>query len=73
MKPKADFTLPGFKSKAARCCAAISALGFLGALGCIPGWERLFGLSGLFGFFGVAFMVEAVHRLKLQRSARNRR
>lgn len=60
-----DFTInDGFRSAAARKAAAISVLGFLGALGFIPGWERLFGFSGFSGFFGLAFIIEAMHRIR---------
>jgi hypothetical protein len=63
-----DFDLfsPGFKSPVARDVLQLSLLGCLAGLGFVPGWERLFGFSGFFffGFIGVAFVVEFVHRLR---------
>lgn len=51
-----------FRSRAAARCFQLGCLGFLGALGFIPGWERLFGLSGFFGFFGPACLLEVLRR-----------
>jgi len=64
MKQSIDNTTIGFESAVARKTAQLSALAFLAALGFIPGWERLFGFSGFSGFFGVAIIIEMVHRLK---------
>lgn len=62
---KENFNLnDGFRSAAARRAAALAALGFLGALGFIPGWERLFGFSGFSGFFGLAYIIEGIHRIR---------
>jgi hypothetical protein len=73
MNSNLDFTMiGGFKSRVAGFCTRISALGFLGALGLIPGWQRLFGLTGFFGFLGVAYIVEAVHRLRLRQAEKAR-
>jgi predicted Ser/Thr protein kinase len=49
-----------FRSRFAFRLANLSALGFLGFLGFVPlpGWHRLFGLSGFFGLIGVAFLIE---------------
>lgn len=48
--------------------ANLSALGCLASLGFlplpIPGWEGMFGFSGLFGLIGVAFIMERVARRK---------
>ena len=53
------------ESRAARIAAGIAALGFLAALGFVPGWDRrLFGFSGFFGFIGVAFIIEIVHQVR---------
>jgi hypothetical protein len=54
----------GFKSTWAPRMAAVSALGFLGALGFVTGWERLFGFMGFFGLIGVACLVETVVRFR---------
>jgi hypothetical protein len=65
MKQNIDFTIiGGFKSAVARKAVPIAALGFLGALGFIPGRERLFGFTGFFGFIGAAYIVEAIHRAR---------
>lgn len=40
----------------------ISWLGFLGFLGAVPGWERMWGFTGFFGFIGVATFIEIFHR-----------
>ena len=59
MKQNIDFTIiGGLRSAVARKAAQISALGFLGGLGFIPGWERLF------GFIGAAYIIEAIHRVR---------
>jgi hypothetical protein len=54
---------PGFpfQSPLAMRMAQLACLGFLGALGFIPGWHKLFGFTGFFGFFGVAFIIEAIY------------
>lgn len=44
-------------------CTQLAFLGFLAALGFVPGCERLFGFSGFFGFFGLACIIEMVARL----------
>jgi len=64
MKQSIDITTIGFESAAARKTAQLAALAFLAVLGFIPGWQRLFGFSGFSGFFGVACIIEMVHRLK---------
>jgi hypothetical protein len=66
MSWRTDFDLfsSGFKSPVARDVFQLSLLGCLAGLGFVPGWERLFGFSGFFGFIGVAFIVEFVHRVK---------
>jgi hypothetical protein len=65
MRSNTDFNLnDGFRSNAARGSLGVAALGFLGALGFVPGWERLFGFTGFFGFIGVAFIIELVHRVR---------
>ena len=58
-----------FTSPLAYKCANLSALGFLGALGCLgyvsPEWRWCFGFfgsSGLFGLVGVAHLIEMVSR-----------
>jgi hypothetical protein len=53
-----------FKSPAAATSLRIACLGFLGALGLIPGWHRLFGFTGFFGFIGVACIIELIHRAR---------
>ena len=53
-----------FKSPVAAKFFQIGCLGFLGGLGLIPGWERLFGFTGFFGFIGVACLVELIHRVR---------
>ncbi|MBI5821584.1 MAG: protein kinase [Verrucomicrobia bacterium] len=60
-----------FTSPLAFKCANLSALGFLGSLGCFgyvsPEWQGcfgFFGLAGLFGLIGVAFMIEMAARSK---------
>jgi hypothetical protein len=42
----------------------LGCMGFWGALGFIPDWHRLWGFTGFFGFFGVAWIVEGIHRLR---------
>ena len=65
MKEGIDFVIiGGFWSPGARVALRIAFLGFFGALGFIPGWERLFGFTGFFGFIGVAYIIEAIYRLK---------
>ena len=64
MKQNLDFTIIRFTSAVARKTAQISALGFLGGMGLIPGWERLFGFTGFSGFFGVAIIIETIHRVR---------
>jgi len=65
MSQNSDFTgIFIFKSPAAAKLFQIACLGFLGVLGLVPGWERLFGFTGFFGFFGAACLVEGIHRLK---------
>ena len=58
-----NLEFPGFpfKSPLAVKMIQLSCLGFLGALGFVPGWHKLFGFTGFFGFIGVAFIVEAVY------------
>jgi len=63
----------GFQSRRALLLARLSALGFLGALGFVPGWHKLLGLSGFFGFLGTAFITEGVHRYLLWRSEKKQR
>ena len=53
-----------FKSRLAAKFFQVACLGFLGGLGFIPGWERLFGFTGFFGFIGVACLIELIHRAK---------
>jgi len=57
-----------FKSPVAARFFQIACLGFLGGLGFIPGWERLFGLTGFFGFFGVAWIIELIHRVRHEKA-----
>jgi len=65
MKEKSNFIgIRLFKSTAAAVCFQIACLGFLGALGLIPGWKRLFGFTGFFGFIGVACLIETIHRVR---------
>jgi hypothetical protein len=65
MKEGIDFVIiGGFWSPGARVALRIAFLGFLGALGFIPGWERLVGFTGFFGFIGVAYIIEAIYRFK---------
>jgi len=64
---KQESNVAGFrllKSPAATVALQIACLGFLGALGFIPGWERLFGFTGFFGFAGVACLIELIHRVR---------
>lgn len=53
-----------FHSRVAARFFQIACLGFLGALGFVPGWKRLFGFAGFFGFFGVACLIEGIHRVR---------
>ncbi|MDB6171872.1 MAG: Serine/threonine protein kinase [Chthoniobacteraceae bacterium] len=48
----------GIHTTAAVMLLRLSALGFLGFLGTVPGGKRLWGFSGFFGFIGLAFLVE---------------
>ena len=65
MKTNLDLTgIGGFKSRVAPRIGSLAALGFLSSLGFIPGWERLFGFAGFFCLIGVAYIVEALHRVK---------
>jgi hypothetical protein len=65
MKQKVDLTtIGGFRSAAARRAVQIGGLGFLGALGLVPGWERLLGFTGFFGFIGVGFIIETIYRIR---------
>lgn len=52
----------GFRSVSAARWLFLSQLGFLGFLGSVPGWERLWGFTGFFGFAGVAVISELLHR-----------
>ena len=65
MKKKSSVTgIRLLKSPAAGMFFQIACLGFLGGLGFIPGWERLFGFTGFFGFIGVACLIESIHRVR---------
>ena len=65
MKQKSNVTgIRLFKSPATAKLFQIGCLGFLGGLGLIPGWERLFGFTGFFGFIGVACLIESIHRVR---------
>ena len=56
-----------FESPLAPKIGRWAAPGFLASLGFIPGWERMLGFSGFFGFIGVAFIVEMIHRFRHRR------
>jgi hypothetical protein len=65
MKQKSNVAgIRRFKSPIAATVFQIACLGFLGGLGFIPGWERLFCFTGFFGFIGVACLIESIHRTK---------
>jgi tRNA A-37 threonylcarbamoyl transferase component Bud32 len=52
----------GLRSPAALRCIQISFLGWLGFLGVLPGWHKMWGFTGFFGFIGVATFLELFHR-----------
>ena len=65
MNPQSNLAgIPIFKSRVAAKLLQISCLGFLGGLGFVPGWERLLGFTGFFGFAGVSCVVELIHRAR---------